>query len=69
MGAIAAFVALLGPIGVAIDAVVGTLVVLLIWRLSRRQHVSHHNAVAEVADAVGAVDIKSDPRPIRKVTK
>ncbi|WP_127793073.1 inorganic phosphate transporter [Agromyces sp. LHK192] len=67
VGAIAALVAHLGVIGVIIDAVVGVIVIVGIFLLSRRSEVSHKNVVSEVADSGRAVKIKRNPKPKRKV--
>jgi PiT family inorganic phosphate transporter len=67
VGAIAAFVALLGPIGIIIDTVVGVAVILAIFLRSRRDEVSHHNVVSDVADSGLAVQISTNPEPKKKV--
>ncbi|RZU64678.1 PiT family inorganic phosphate transporter [Microterricola gilva] len=67
VGAVAAFVALLGPIGIIIDTVVGVAVILGIFLRSRRNEISHHNVVSEVADSGLAVQISTNPEPKKKV--
>ncbi|KQW07559.1 phosphate transporter [Leifsonia sp. Root4] len=67
VGAIAAFVALIGPIGIIIDTVVGVAVILAIFLRSRRDEISHHNVVSEVADSGLAVQISTNPEPKKKV--
>lgn len=67
VGAIAAFVAHLGPWGIAVDAVVGVGVIVGIFLWSRRDEVSHANVVSDVADSGKAVKIKRNPKPKRKV--
>lgn len=67
VGAIAAFVALIGPIGIIIDTVVGVGVILAIFLRSRRDEISHHNVVSEVADSGLAVQISTNPEPKKKV--
>lgn len=67
VGAIAAFVAHLGPWGIAADAVVGVGLILGIFLWSRRDEVSHANVVSDVADSGKAVKIKRNPKPKRKV--
>lgn len=67
VGAIAAFVALIGPVGIIIDTVVGVAVILGIFLRSRRDEISHHNVVSEVADSGLAVQISSNPEPKKKV--
>ncbi|ANJ27518.1 inorganic phosphate transporter [Agromyces aureus] len=69
VGAIAAYLALLGPIGVLLDAVVGAGVIILIFMLSQRNEVSASNVTSEVADSGRAVKIKRNPKPKGKVTK
>jgi len=54
VGAIAAAVAHLGTVGVIIDAVAGTLVIVLIFLISSRNRISHDNAVSDM-DHVGEV--------------
>ena len=68
VGALAAFVALIGPIGVLIDTVVGAAVIGIIFLWSRRNEISHRNVLSEVADSGRAVKIKRNPKPKRKVT-
>lgn len=69
VGAVAALVAHLGVAGVIIDAVVGVAVIAGIFLWSRRNEVSHHNVVSEVADSGRAVKIKRNPKPKKKVKK
>ncbi|MET0716367.1 MAG: inorganic phosphate transporter [Mycetocola sp.] len=61
VGALAAFVAHLGPWGIILDAVVGvgTIVVIFLW--SRRDQVGHHNVVSHVAASGEAVVIAPEP--------
>ncbi|MGG7464451.1 MULTISPECIES: inorganic phosphate transporter [unclassified Plantibacter] len=68
VGALAAAVAHLGVWGIIIDAVVGVGVILTIFLISRRNEVSHHNVVSEVAASGKAVKIKRNPKP-KKVKK
>ncbi|MFZ4895953.1 inorganic phosphate transporter [Plantibacter sp. Mn2098] len=68
VGALAAAVAHLGIWGIIIDAVVGVGVILTIFIISRRNEVSHHNVVSEVAASGKAVKIKRNPKP-KKVKK
>jgi PiT family inorganic phosphate transporter len=68
VGALAAFVALIGPIGVLVDTVVGAAVIGTIFLWSRRNEISHRNVLSEVADSGRAVKIKGNPKPKRKVT-
>ncbi|MBT1001915.1 inorganic phosphate transporter family protein [Paenarthrobacter sp. DKR-5] len=54
VGAVAAWAAHLGTIGVILDAVAGAVLVAAMFMWSRRSHVDHQNAVSEV-DAAGEV--------------
>ena len=67
VGALAAFVALIGPVGVIIDAFAAALIIGGIFLWSRRNEVGHHNVLSEVADSGRAVKIKRNPKPKRKV--
>ncbi|GAA1844862.1 inorganic phosphate transporter [Agromyces salentinus] len=70
VGAIAAAIALLGPIGVLIDAVLGVGIIVTIFLLSQRNEVSASNVVSEVAASGRAVKIKRNPKPKKgKVAK
>ena len=70
MGAFAAGIAHFGPIGVAIDAVIGALVIGGIFWWSRRDKVAHHNAINDIDDAGRVVKIRKTPRkPARKDRK
>ncbi|HYI32339.1 MAG TPA: anion permease [Glaciibacter sp.] len=62
MGAFAAGLALIGPIGILLDAVIGTIVVVAIFWWSRRSVVSHHNAINDIDDAGRVVKIRKTPR-------
>ncbi|MGO4104535.1 anion permease [Leifsonia sp. YAF41] len=64
MGAFAAGLALLGPIGILIDVVLGTIVIGGIFLWSRKESISHHNAVNvnDIDDAGQVVSIKKTPR-------
>lgn len=65
VGAIAAFIGLLGDPGLLINAVLGGAAVISMFVISRRNHVSHHN-VSEVAESAAAVKIKKNPKPKKK---
>lgn len=67
VGALAAVVAHLGVVGIIIDTVVGVGVIAGIFLWSRRNEVSHHNVVSEVAHSGRAVKIKRNPKPKKKV--
>ena len=69
VGALAAFVALTGPAGVIIDAIGAAVIIGGIFMWSRRDEVSHHNVLSEVADSGRAVKIKRNPKPKKKVAK
>ncbi|MEO6310415.1 MAG: inorganic phosphate transporter [Leifsonia sp.] len=64
MGAFAAGLALLGPIGIILDAVLGTAVIAGIFFWSRQGRVSHNNAmnVNDIDDAGQVVKIRKTPR-------
>lgn len=57
MGAAAALVASIGPVGVAIDGVLGLAAMLFIYFRSRHNRVGHDNAVSDIDNAGGAVKI------------
>ncbi|MDQ0574892.1 inorganic phosphate transporter [Agromyces albus] len=67
VGALAAVIAGLGMVGILIDAVIGVAVIAAIFLWSRRNQISHHNVVSEVADSGRAVKIKRNPKPKKKV--
>ncbi|AMB58122.1 inorganic phosphate transporter [Microterricola viridarii] len=66
VGALAAWIAHLGPWGIVVDALAGTAVILGIFIRSRRDEISHSNVVSDVADSGKAVKIKRNPKPKRK---
>jgi len=67
VGALAALVASIGPVGIIIDTILGVVVISSIFLWSRRSEVSPSNVVSEVADSGSAVNIEQNPTPIRKV--
>ena len=67
VGALAALVATIGPIGIIIDTIIGVVVISGIFLWSRRNEVSSSNVVSEVADSGTAVKIKRNPKPKKKV--
>jgi len=67
VGAVAAAVARLGLIGVIIDAVVGVLVILLMFWISRRNEITHDNAISDMDHAGEVVKIKRKKK--KKKTK
>ncbi len=62
MGAFAAGLALMGPVGILLDAVIGAVVIVGIFLWSRRSVVSHHNAINDIDDAGRVVKIRKTPR-------
>lgn len=70
MGAFAAGLAHIGPIGILLDAIIGALAISGIFWWSRRNRVSHHNAINDIDDAGRVVKIRKTPRrPSRKDRK
>jgi len=67
VGALAALVATIGPIGIIIDTIIGVVVISGIFLWSRRSEVSPSSVVSEVADSGTAVKIKRNPKPKKKV--
>ena len=65
MGAFAAGLALIGPIGIVLDLVLGSLVVALLFRRSRTNRVTHDN-LHDIDDAGRVVRIRKTPRKDRK---
>ncbi|MCS5719340.1 inorganic phosphate transporter [Herbiconiux sp. CPCC 205763] len=68
VGALAAFVATMGPAGIIIDLVVGLAVIITIFLLSRRNRVDSNNAISEVDAATIAVRSPKATRRKRRVT-
>jgi PiT family inorganic phosphate transporter len=67
VGALAALVVVwLGTWGILIDAIAAVVVVLAIYRRSRRNAVTASNAMSEVADSGAAVKVKRNPPPTRR---
>ena len=66
VGALAAFVATVGPVGIVIDLVIGLAVIIAIFLLSRRNKVDSSNAISEVDAATIAV---RSPKATRKKRK
>jgi PiT family inorganic phosphate transporter len=67
VGALAAFVATFGVVGIVIDTVIGGAVIGGIFLWSRRNEVDSSNVVSEVASSGRAVKIKKNPKPKKKV--
>ncbi|MGW8484093.1 anion permease [Microbacterium sp. NPDC055903] len=69
-GAVGAFAALLvlwlGTWGVAIDAVLAVVIILGLFLRSRRNAVTHANAMSDVAESGLAVDLPDSPPPTRR---
>jgi PiT family inorganic phosphate transporter len=66
VGALAAFVATIGPVGIAIDLALGLGVIITIFLLSRRNRVDSNNAISEVDAAAIAVRSPKATRRKRK---
>lgn len=58
VGALAAAVAHLGVVGVIIDAVAGTLVIVLMFLISARNRINHDNAISDMDHAGEVVKIR-----------
>ena len=65
MGAFAAGLALIGPIGIVLDLVLGSLVVALLFRRSRKSRVTHDN-LHDIDDAGRVVKIRKTPRKVSR---
>ncbi|TFC93745.1 inorganic phosphate transporter [Cryobacterium sinapicolor] len=61
MGAFAAGLALIGPMGIVLDLVIGSLVVALLFRRSRLNRVTH-DTLHDIDDAGRVVKIRKTPR-------
>ena len=68
VGALAALVARIGPVGILIDLILGLGVIVTIFVLSRRNRVDSNNAISEVDAAGGAVRSPKATRRKRKAT-
>ncbi|MCS5715017.1 inorganic phosphate transporter [Herbiconiux sp. CPCC 205716] len=69
VGALAAFVAGIGPAGLLIDLVAGVAIIVTIFVVSRRNNVDAKNALSEVDAATIAVRTPKATRRKRKATK
>jgi PiT family inorganic phosphate transporter len=70
MGAFAAGLALLGPIGIVLDVIIGSIVVAGIYWWSRSSRVTHHHLLHDIDDAGHVVRITKTPRkPARRDRK
>jgi PiT family inorganic phosphate transporter len=67
VGALAAWVATIGPAGIIIDLVVGLAVIITIFLLSRRNRVDSNNAISEVDAASIAVRSPKATRRKRRI--
>jgi PiT family inorganic phosphate transporter len=65
MGAFAAGLALIGPIGIVLDLVLGSLVVALLFRRSKKSRVTHDN-LHDMDDAGRVVKIRKTPRKVSR---
>ncbi|HSP52507.1 MAG TPA: inorganic phosphate transporter [Cryobacterium sp.] len=65
MGAFAAGLALIGPIGIVLDLVIGSLVVALMFRRSRTSRVTHDN-LHDIDVAGRVVKIRKTPRNVSR---
>ena len=61
MGAFAAGLALIGPMGIVLDLVIGSLVIAVLFRRSRQSRVTHDN-LHDIDDAGRVVKIRKTPR-------
>ncbi|WP_460799482.1 inorganic phosphate transporter [Microbacterium sp. GXF0217] len=67
VGALAALLVVwLGPWGVAIDAVLAVLIIVGLFLRSRRNAVTHANAMSDVAESGHAVELPDAPPPTRR---
>lgn len=70
VGVIAALIALLGPLGILIDALIGAAVIVSLWLRSRRDRVNHDNvydeATSSLTQAAKAVKQKKNLKPLRR---
>jgi len=62
MGAFAAGLTTLGPIGIVLDALIGGLVIVVMFRWSRRNRVTHNTMLNDIDDAGRVVRITKTPR-------
>lgn len=70
VGALAAFIAHLGPWGIVFDAVVGVVVIVGIFWWSRRgDAISNRSAVSDVAESNAAVTLQVEPPRVKRVKK
>ncbi|MFM6974151.1 MAG: anion permease [Agromyces sp.] len=65
VGGVAALIAKLGAPGVLLNSLLGGAAVFLMYLVSRRSPVGHHN-VSEISESAAAVKIKKNPKPKRK---
>ena len=67
MGALAALLVVwLGNWGVAIDAVIALAIILGLFMRSRRNAVTHANAMSDVAESGRAIELPDTPPPTRR---
>ncbi|MFK4760405.1 anion permease [Microbacterium sp. ZW T5_45] len=72
-GAVGALAALLvvwfGMVGVAVDAVLAVVIIVGLFLYSRRNAVTHANAMSDVADSGNAVELPEAPGPTRRQSR
>jgi PiT family inorganic phosphate transporter len=62
VGAISAYITLLGPWGLLADAIITVAIIITIFQISRRSRIGHHNVLSEVE---GASEVIASPRQVR----
>ena len=62
VGAISAYITLLGPWGLLADAFITVAIIITIFQMSRRSRIGHHNVLSEVE---GASEVIASPRQVR----
>lgn len=62
VGAISAYITLMGPWGLLADALITVAIIITIFQLSRRSRIGHHNVLSEVE---GASEVIASPRQVR----
>lgn len=66
VGAVAAFIAGVGPFGILIDAVLVTGVIIALFQISKRNEVNHKNVISEVEGASEIVETEAQRRRAAK---
>lgn len=62
VGAISAYITMMGPFGLLADALITLAVIVGIFSVSRRNRIGHHNVLSEVE---GASEVIASPRQVR----